>query len=58
MSFKVRLCELADVCGLVALLHGAGEEYRDLLDRLRGLPTTAETKVSGFMNPIRSMQHS
>ncbi|TCD70963.1 hypothetical protein EIP91_000870 [Steccherinum ochraceum] len=29
----------------IALLHGAGEEYSALLDRLRTLPTNAETKA-------------
>lgn len=41
---------------LVALLHGAGEEYRTLLDRLRTLPTNAETKVL-FVGELRQPFH-
>ena len=29
----------------VALLHGAGEEYKVLLERLRSLPPSSEAKV-------------
>ncbi|KAK7685385.1 hypothetical protein QCA50_011248 [Cerrena zonata] len=29
----------------IALLHGAGEEYKSLLERLRALPSTAEAKA-------------